>query len=66
MEDLPTRPGFFLPQPLEIVFYIAFGVTLIDLAEEIILIMILPQWEANIKGLYWVIKRNYAIKKKRY
>jgi CDP-diacylglycerol--glycerol-3-phosphate 3-phosphatidyltransferase len=57
---------FFLPQPLEIVFYIAFGVTLIDLVEEIILVMILPQWEANVKGLYWVKKRNYAIKKRRY
>jgi phosphatidylglycerophosphate synthase len=57
---------FFLPQPLEIVFYIAFGVTLIDLVEEIILVMILPQWEANVKGLYWVKKRNYDIKKRRY
>lgn len=56
---------FFLPQPLEIVFYIAFGVTVIDLVEEIILVMILPQWEVNVKGLYWVIKRNYAIRKRR-
>ena len=56
---------FLLPQPLEIVFYIAFGVTVIDLVEEIILVMILPQWEVNVKGLYWAIKRNYAIKKKR-
>jgi CDP-diacylglycerol--glycerol-3-phosphate 3-phosphatidyltransferase len=49
---------FFLPQPVEIVFYIAFGTTVIDLVEEIILVMILPQWEANVKGLYWVMKKK--------
>jgi phosphatidylglycerophosphate synthase len=49
---------FFLPQPLEIIFFIAWGVTVIDLVEEIILVMILPKWEANVKGLYWVLKRN--------
>jgi phosphatidylglycerophosphate synthase len=49
---------FFLPEPLEIVFYIAFGVTVIDLVEEIILVMIVPQWKANVKGLYWVMKRK--------
>jgi phosphatidylglycerophosphate synthase len=47
---------FFLPQPPEILFYIAFAVTAIDLVEEIILVMILPEWKANVKGLYWVIK----------
>jgi phosphatidylglycerophosphate synthase len=56
---------FFLPQPLEIVFYIAFGVTVIDLVEEIILVTILPQWKVNVKGLYWAIKRNDATKKRR-
>jgi phosphatidylglycerophosphate synthase len=54
---------FFLPQPLEIVFYIAFGLTVIDLVEEIILVMILPQWEVNVKGLYWAIKKMMPLKK---
>jgi CDP-diacylglycerol--glycerol-3-phosphate 3-phosphatidyltransferase len=49
---------FFLPQPLEIVFYITFGITVIDLVEEIILVIILPEWKANVKGLYWVMKRK--------
>lgn len=49
---------FFLPHPLEILFYITFGVTVIDLVEEIILVTILPKWEANVKGLYWVLKRK--------
>lgn len=49
---------FFLPHPPEMVFYIAFGVTVIDLVEEIILVIILPQWKANVKGLYWVMKRK--------
>lgn len=49
---------FFLPQPPEILFYIAFAVTAIDLVEEIILVMILPEWKANVKGLYWVMKAS--------
>jgi phosphatidylglycerophosphate synthase len=49
---------FFLPHPLEILFYITFAVTVIDLVEEIILIMLLPQWQADVKGVYWVMKRQ--------
>lgn len=49
---------FFLPQPSFIVFYVAVILTAIDLIEEIILVLILPKWEANVKGLYWVIKKK--------
>ncbi|HEY9048536.1 MAG TPA: CDP-alcohol phosphatidyltransferase family protein [Ohtaekwangia sp.] len=35
-------------------FYIACAVTGIQLVEEIILVIILPEWKANVKGLYWV------------
>ena len=49
---------FFLPQPPVILFYIAFAVTVIDLIEEIILVMILPEWKADVKGLYWVLKEK--------
>lgn len=51
---------FFLDQPVYALFYIAAGVTAIELAEEIILIFILPKWEVNVKGLYWVIKRKQS------
>lgn len=49
---------FFLPQPPEFVFYITFTLTAINLVEEIILVMLLSEWEANVKGLYWILKRK--------
>jgi len=47
---------FFLPEPVYPLFYAASLITLLDLIEEIILVMILEKWEANVKGIYWVIK----------
>lgn len=49
---------FFLPEPLYILFYVAAFMTAYDLVEEIILVFLLPKWEANVKGWYWVIKRD--------
>jgi len=49
---------FFLRHPVYVLFYAAFLVTVIDLAEEIILVLLLPEWETNVKGLYWVLKRK--------
>jgi phosphatidylglycerophosphate synthase len=49
---------FFLPQPPYVLFYIASFVTAIDLIEEIILIYLLPKWEADVKGLIWVLKKR--------
>ena len=49
---------FFLPQPILILFYAAAYITMIDLAEEIILISLLPKWQADVKGLYWVLKKK--------
>lgn len=48
---------FFLPEPSYAVFYIAVIITALDLVEEIILVLMLPHWQANVKGLYWVIKK---------
>jgi CDP-diacylglycerol--glycerol-3-phosphate 3-phosphatidyltransferase len=50
--------AFFMTEPLSILFYIAAFVTGIELIEEIIITHYLPVWETNVKGLYWVIKRN--------
>jgi phosphatidylglycerophosphate synthase len=49
---------FLLSEPIYILFYIAVLATAIDLIEEIILVLLLPRWETNIKGLYWVMKRR--------
>ncbi len=49
---------FFLPQPVYFLFYLALAVTGLELLEEITLIRLLPVWKANVKGLYWVLKRN--------
>jgi cardiolipin synthase len=49
---------FFLPQPLSILFYIMAAVTALDLVEEIILVLLLPRWQANVRGLYWVITKS--------
>jgi len=49
---------FFMGKPFLPLFYTAVTITLLELAEEIILVYILPVWEANIKGLYWVLKRK--------
>jgi len=47
---------YFLPAPLPVLFYCAAATTLLDLAEEIVLALVLPNWEADVKGLYWVFK----------
>ena len=49
---------FFLPNPMYILFEIMAVVTIIDLLEEIILVIMLPEWETNVKGLYWVIRKK--------
>jgi CDP-diacylglycerol--glycerol-3-phosphate 3-phosphatidyltransferase len=48
----------FFTEPALFLFYIVALVTAIDLIEEIILVLLLPHWQANIKGLYWVLKRH--------
>lgn len=49
---------FFLPEPLPGIFYLAAIVTILDLTEETILVLMLPRWQANVKGLYWVMKEK--------
>lgn len=47
--------AFFQPQPMVILFFIAVGITAIDLIEEIVLVHTLSRPEQNVKGLYWVL-----------
>ena len=47
---------FFLQGPEYLFFYITCIVTALELIEEIIITLLLPEWKANVKGLYWVVK----------
>ena len=49
---------FFLDQPVSGLFYLAALCTAYDLVEEIILVYLLPRWEANVKGLFWLRRNN--------
>jgi CDP-diacylglycerol--glycerol-3-phosphate 3-phosphatidyltransferase len=49
---------FFDIGPKLAAFYLAIGITAIELIEEIVLVIILPKWKANVKGLYWVWKKG--------
>ena len=53
---------FFLSLPPYTVFYIAAIITMLDLTEEIILVLMLPRWQADVKGLYWVVKNKNSKK----
>jgi len=47
---------FFLEQPLPVCFYLAAAFTGLDLIEEIVIVLLLPQWRHDVKGLYWILK----------
>ena len=47
---------FFTDEPSLILFYAATIITMLELTEEIILVNLLSQWQANVKGVYWVLK----------
>jgi len=49
---------FFFVKPISLLFYFMLVITAINLLEEIILVWMLPSWEINVKGLYWVLKRK--------
>lgn len=49
---------YFLPSPIEWLFTLAAVLTIVDLLEEILLIIVLPQHQSNVKGLYWVLKKK--------
>ena len=49
---------FLLPEPVYILFYLAIFVTAFELIEESILVVLVPEWTVNLKGLYWVLKKK--------
>ena len=50
--------AFLLSEPFTLLFYVAAIVTTIELIEETIIVLLLPEWKANVKGLYWVLKER--------
>ncbi|WP_018616414.1 CDP-alcohol phosphatidyltransferase family protein [Segetibacter koreensis] len=53
---------FFLPQPVSLLFYTTALVTIADIIEEIILVIVLPKWQTDVKGVYWILKKRRTIK----
>ena len=51
---------FFLPQPMLPLFYLAVIFTGLELLEEILLVYVMPRWQSNVKGLYWVLGKHTA------
>lgn len=48
----------FFAEPVVPLFYAVALLTAIDLLEEAVLVVLLPRWQVNVKGLYWVWKKK--------
>lgn len=53
---------YFFEKILYPLFYASYIITSLELLEEIIIVFILPEWKANVKGVYWILKRKSRIK----
>jgi len=52
---------FFWIKDLPLVFfYLAAGITILDLVEEIFLVYFVDSWQTNVKGIFWVLKGKSA------
>lgn len=49
---------FFTDKPNLVLFYAAATITILELIEEIVLVKLLPNWETNVRGIYWVLKKR--------
>lgn len=49
---------FLTPRPVYPLFYLTILVAFLELLEEIVLVFVLPAWQADVKGLYWVWQRK--------
>jgi cardiolipin synthase (CMP-forming) len=56
LQGLMLLNVFFFDNPNMILFYASAAVTAIELVEEIVLVLVLNEWKANVKGLYWILK----------
>lgn len=49
---------FLSPQPVYPLFYLTIALAFLELLEEIVLVFVLPAWQTDVKGLYWVWQRK--------
>lgn len=49
---------FLFEDPIYWLFYATAIVTTLELIEEIIIVLVLPEWKTNVRGLYWVMKNK--------
>jgi phosphatidylglycerophosphate synthase len=49
---------YFETPLVEAAFYLAIGLSIVQQIEDIIIVIIEPEWRANVKGLYWVLKEK--------
>jgi cardiolipin synthase len=52
---------FFLPEVLDWLFLTVSWATITALLEETILVILLPKWRVNVKGIYWLLKYDKRI-----
>jgi phosphatidylglycerophosphate synthase len=55
---------YWLPEPVYELFHFVSVLTILDLLEEVVLVLIIRKWETDVKGLYWVIKKRALQKRK--
>jgi len=48
--------SFFLPPPCTLLFFITLAVTALELIEEIIMVILLPEWKADVKSLIHALR----------
>ncbi len=49
---------FFTDAPSVYLYYAAAIITMLDLAEEIIITFLLRSWQNDVKGIYWVLRNG--------
>jgi phosphatidylglycerophosphate synthase len=47
---------FFFEAIFYPLFYASYIITFLELIEESMIVFLLPEWKANVKGLYWILK----------
>lgn len=55
--------AFFLSSPSRPLFYVTIALTALDILEETIMVMMLPKWQADVKGIYQVFRQKQGIKR---
>ena len=49
---------YFNTPLVEAAFYLAIVISIVQQIEDIIIVIVEPEWRANVKGLYWVLREK--------